>query len=84
MRVGSAGRAGFSRGGEPPHAVAARKLVRETLLGKPLKHAVERHAVYIVAAAQAALDLVVRQRLVGAEQRRQYVDAGTRPAGPGG
>src|SRR2546427_13287865 len=83
MRVAAAGRAGVSRGGEAPYAVAPRKLVREPLLGEPLEHAVERHAVDIVAAAQAALDLVMCQRLVGAEQRREHFDAGARLARPG-
>ena len=82
MRVAPAGRAGVSRGGETPYAVAPRNLVREPALGKPVEHAVKGHAVDIVAAAQAALDLVVRQRLVGAEQRGEYFDAGARLARP--
>ena len=83
MRVAPAGRAGVSRRGETPYAVAPRNLMRESLLRKPVEHTVERHAVN-VAVAQAALYLVVRQRLVGAEQRSENFDAGTRLACPDG
>jgi len=81
--VATAARGPMPGGRKAPDPILAGDLVHKTLLGKPFEHAVERHAIDILATAQAALDLVMRQRLVGAKQRRQHFDAGARQARAG-
>ena len=83
MGMATAARGPVPGGRKAPDPILARDLVHKALLGKPFEHAVERHAIDVLAAAQAALDLVMRQRLVGAEQRREHFDAGARQARAG-
>src|SRR6266542_1085527 len=74
--VASTARGPVPGGRKAPDPILAGDLVHKSLLGKPFEHAVQRHAIDILATAQAALDFVMRQGLVGAEQRREHFDAG--------
>ena len=69
------------RGGEAPDAVVAGHLVRQTLGGQPLEHAIERHAVDVAVLRQPLLDVMVGQRLPRFEQAGERGGARPRDAG---